>query len=224
MSCDGRRLRGRVRDSCICDRYCCSGDPPRTFIHHHVLGSLRCNCLLELHVVLDGLHAGDGARHLDGGLDVATRAYEAAQLNDPLERLDVDLGDLEAWLAQNGRFDFSGDCTVINVLTRALMGARRRTAESHRENDRRYDCAESFDGMHRMELQCHDILHIVRCRDSHSEAPCVGTPPNTGYENPTMQPRASSHSFIRAHAKLVRKLRRGALRSSGVDSKAARKR
>jgi len=81
--------------------------------------------LLELHVVLDGLHAADGTRHLDGRGDVLTRAHEAAELNDALERLDIDLGALQTGLAQDGGLDFGSDDAVVEVLTRTLLRACR---------------------------------------------------------------------------------------------------
>ena len=42
--------------------------------------------------------------------------------------------------------------------------------------------------------------------------------------NPTMQPHSSSHSFRRAHSRLVLSVRRGASCNSGLDSNAARRR
>jgi hypothetical protein len=56
--------------------------------------------LLELHVIGDRLHAVDGARHPHCVLDIGARAHEAAELNDALEGLDLDLGYLEAGLIE----------------------------------------------------------------------------------------------------------------------------
>lgn len=85
--------------------------------------------LLELHVVLDGLHAVHGLRHFHGRRDVLARAHEAAQLNDALERLDVDLGDFQARLAQKGGLDSGGDDAVVDVLSRTPL----RAGEPNRE-------------------------------------------------------------------------------------------
>jgi hypothetical protein len=53
-----------------------------------------------LHVIGDRLHSSDGARHPYCALDIGAGAHEAAQLNDALESLDFDLGDLEAGLIE----------------------------------------------------------------------------------------------------------------------------
>jgi hypothetical protein len=45
-----------------------------------------CGPLLELHVVLDGLHSVDVVRKPDRTVDIVARAREPAQLNDALER------------------------------------------------------------------------------------------------------------------------------------------
>jgi hypothetical protein len=50
--------------------------------------------LLELHVIGDRLHTVDRARHPHCAIDIGARAHEAAQLNDALEGLDLDLGYL----------------------------------------------------------------------------------------------------------------------------------
>src|SRR5688572_8493032 len=113
-------------------------------------GNLCAAGLLELHVVFDGLHAIDGTRHFHGRSDVLARGHEAAQLNDALECLDIDLGDLQARLAQDGGLDFGSDDAVVDVLTGTFLRACRRTAYSRHEYDGREDRAESLDGMHGM--------------------------------------------------------------------------
>ena len=57
--------------------------------------------LLQLHLILDRLHAADGARYLYRVVDIFARAHEAAQLNVALERLDVDLGALQTGLIED---------------------------------------------------------------------------------------------------------------------------
>lgn len=76
--------RGSGLPSCPGNRLALQGAAKRA-----VPGPLQT--LLQLHLIRDRLHAGDGARHSHGPLDIFTRAYEAAQLNDPLERLNFDL-------------------------------------------------------------------------------------------------------------------------------------
>jgi len=89
----------------------------------------QCMSLLDWHVVFDRLDAFDSARHPDRRLDIVARADETTQLNDALERLDIDLGDLQTGLLEDGGLDLGGDGTVVDLLTGGFMGARRCAAQ-----------------------------------------------------------------------------------------------
>lgn len=106
--------------------------------------------LLELHVIGDRLHSSDGARHPYCALDIGAGAHEAAQLNDALESLDFDLGDLEAGLIEDGRLDLARDDAVIDVLAGPLMMACGRAPESGHQQQYGEERSESFDSLHTM--------------------------------------------------------------------------
>src|SRR6185295_18540579 len=109
--------------------------------------------LLHLHIVLDRLHTADTARHANGRIDIVARAHEAAQLNDALERLDVDLGDFQARLTEDGGLHLGRDRTVINVLAGAFMRACGRTAKRGHQYEGGEERDERFDWIHTMRLQ-----------------------------------------------------------------------
>src|SRR6185312_10281006 len=136
--------------------------------------------VLQLHVVLDRLDAVHGARHADRGLDVVARAHEAAQLNDALERLDIDLGDLQTGLTEDGCLDFGSNDTVIDVLTGGLMRTRACTADRHHQCESRGECCESLDLSQTCELQLNAqwiwISDQSKCRSSRTAARCLRAP------------------------------------------------
>ena len=79
------------------------------------------SCLLELHFILDRLHATDAACHRNRFVNIGTGFHEAAQLNPALEGFNVDLGGAQVRFFQYGRLNFAGDDAVVNIFPGSLM-------------------------------------------------------------------------------------------------------
>jgi hypothetical protein len=87
---------------------------------------------LQTHIVLDRLHAADGPGNLDRLALRGLRAHESAQLNDALERLDIDFSGLERRFIEYGRLDLGGDDRVVDAKNRGELQS------PHQEQDK-YD-------------------------------------------------------------------------------------
>src|SRR4030095_1058338 len=111
--------------------------------------------LLDPHVVLDGLHTADSARHFDSLRGGGLRADETTELHNALEGLDVDLGDLQRGFIQDGRLHFGCDHRVVHVLARAFL-LRRGCATRHR-----HQCYDQKQGRKVLAKLGHCLSHCL---------------------------------------------------------------
>src|SRR4051812_32354359 len=80
--------------------------------------------LLETHVVLDRFHARHVPRDAYGLALRRRRADEAAQLDDALERLDIDFRRFEIGLGEDRGPHLAGDDAIVDVFARAFLLGR----------------------------------------------------------------------------------------------------
>jgi len=88
-------------------------------------------CLLQAHVVLDGLGAADSARNLNRPAFGSLRGQKAASLNHAHERRGVDFGGLERRLIEDGGPERGGDDRLVRVFAGAFLLRRLGTAQRH---------------------------------------------------------------------------------------------
>src|SRR3990172_7429529 len=132
---------------------------------------------LDPHVVLDGLHPRDPACDLHRLVDVRLGPDEAAQLHHALERLDVDLVDLQAGIVEDRRLHLRRDHGVIDVLSGPLSRCRRTAPQGRRQQDAESKDPEPSQWSHsQTSIRMTIPVRITRTADSPRSTQQITTP------------------------------------------------
>ena len=87
-------------------------------------------------------HAIDAACNLDRLVNVVLGHYEASQLNDTLERFNVDLARFQRSGVKYGVLHFGSDNGVIDILSDHVLRGGRYTSEDRNQCNSKKECSE----------------------------------------------------------------------------------